>query len=154
MPSFPRALKPQETQETRLKAIWESRTLARVTDSENSVFAGAFRFRARLDAAMAARPASVFGPVDFPPCNRQRFFPSSARHRHGVPLRVLAPQSGFIASRPASIRASRLPGFQRRYWRVWVPSGCLTVTSRTAPPITSSDEKALPSAVFSRRCAS
>jgi hypothetical protein len=38
-----------------------------------------------------ARPASVFGPVDNPPCKRQRAFPNSTLIRQGRPARVLAP---------------------------------------------------------------
>lgn len=52
-----------------------------------------------LLAAMAARPASVLGLVDRPPCIRHRAFPGllegreTGTLRHGLPARVFAPQS-------------------------------------------------------------
>lgn len=51
-------------------------------------------------ASALAFPEIVLGPVDNPPCNRQRPL-AIALHRHGVPRRVLAPQS-FLA-RPGMV---------------------------------------------------
>jgi hypothetical protein len=48
--------------------------------------------RRRLLSTIAARPSGVRGPVDSPPCNRQRRRPGTTRARHGCPLRVVAPQ--------------------------------------------------------------
>jgi len=43
-------------------------------------------------AVRRARPSSVLGPVDFPPCREQRPLRLYAGLWQGVPLRVLAPQ--------------------------------------------------------------
>src|SRR5262249_44538671 len=45
-----------------------------------------------LACAIRALPASVFGPLDFPPCSRQRRRPCIAGNWQGVPLRFRAPQ--------------------------------------------------------------
>jgi hypothetical protein len=39
--------------------------------------------RARFAAAIAARPASVFGPVEQPPCNRHRAAASTIFNKKG-----------------------------------------------------------------------
>ena len=39
---------------------------------------------------MRALPSGVLGPVDRPPCSRQRVLPLSGGFWHAVPLRVLA----------------------------------------------------------------
>jgi len=41
-------------------------------------------------AAIRALPSGVLGPVDSPPCSRQRVLPLSGGFWHAVPLRVLA----------------------------------------------------------------
>ena len=46
-----------------------------------------------LAAFTRARPSAVRGPVDGPPCIRQRPF-GIAGAQHGIPLRVRAPQRG------------------------------------------------------------
>ena len=48
----------------------------------------------RCASAMRIRPASVFGPVDSPPCRRQRFLFNSTLMRHAPPALVLAPHLG------------------------------------------------------------
>ena len=61
-------------------------------------------------AAMRALPSGVLGPVDRPPCSRQRVLPLSGGFWHAVPLRVLAAHRWPGQSGPNrhGIRLSRL----------------------------------------------
>src|SRR5262249_26231975 len=52
------------------------------------------RHRRRCASAIRARPAFLLGPVDMPPCNRQRRFPGTTLMRHGAPALVLAQHLG------------------------------------------------------------
>src|SRR5690606_14627495 len=45
-------------------------------------------------ARLLALPSSVLGPVEAPPCNRQRLLPRIGYLMQGSPLRVFAPQMG------------------------------------------------------------
>src|SRR5215208_6951565 len=74
-----------------------------VTSSRLPRFSPSDRFadRVRFDSAMRRRPSSVFGPVDSPPCIRQRPFTGRSRrlsHTGGalqeLPSRHLAPHRG------------------------------------------------------------
>ena len=51
-------------------------------------------FIACMEARAASRPSGDFGPVDSPPCIRQRFLPSQAGALHLPPLLVRAPHFG------------------------------------------------------------
>jgi hypothetical protein len=59
------------------------------------------------DARIFALPSSVRGPVDGPPCTRQRPFGMAAA-RHGVPALVVAPHRGALSQLPG-----RLPFLSR-----------------------------------------
>lgn len=50
-----------------------------------------------------ARPAAVRGPVERPPCIRQRFLPRTAGEPQGVPLRVRAPHRGALLGFPGGL---------------------------------------------------
>ena len=53
--------------------------------------------RARFERAS---PAAVRGPVERPPCIRQRLLPRMAGQPQGEPLRVRAPHLGALAGFP------------------------------------------------------
>src|SRR5215208_1956549 len=74
-----------------------------VTSSRLPRFSASDRLadRVRLDSAMRLRPPSVFGPVESPPCIRQRPFTARSRRlshtagaAHGLPSLHLAPHRG------------------------------------------------------------
>ena len=46
-------------------------------------------------ALILALPSAVLGPVESPPCSRQRLRPDSGGFAQGLPARVLAPQIFF-----------------------------------------------------------
>jgi hypothetical protein len=63
-----------------------------------------------------SRPSAVRGPVDAPPCIRQRvYFPVLALRiagaLHAVPLRVLAPHRGAFDGSPLGLPCNRRPEF-------------------------------------------
>jgi hypothetical protein len=52
--------------------------------------------RWRCASAIRSLPSVVFGPVENPPCNRQRRLPGTILASQGPPCLVLAPQNGRI----------------------------------------------------------
>lgn len=84
-------------------------------------------------AAIRALPSGVLGPVDSPPCSRQRVLPVSGGFWHAVPRRVFAPQlwrgrsgpkrQGIPFSRLVFVMAKSPPlmGFYYTpFWMVWL----------------------------------
>ena len=101
-------------------------------------------------SAMRLRPSAVLGPVESPPCSRQRRDHGKGRIWQGVPLRVFAPHvlslrllirsmtrqawktaaSSSLISRPHDARAY----CGKTHWnaRATLPKPCGTVACRTA----------------------
>src|SRR5215213_10881993 len=72
-----------------------------VTPSPMPRFSSDLTLLERFDSAMRLRPSSVFGPVESPPCIRQRLFTARSRRlahtggaSHGLPSLHLAPHRG------------------------------------------------------------